>query len=320
MSGYGNLPVWLDPTAWAGRTFATPPGQDVGTIQGEVAARLSEYFSGAGLNIPVYVFPGFDLDTWWASTAIAFVVISYHGSRFGQPMTTDAMVQERVISFDVHVEARQTAWALTGPGSVYALVDAIEAALTGFRPSACRNAYFVEERFGEQGPEGRIWLYDMRLEVPTLKLKTEPAYALANLVKAQMYAAALASARQASVPGVGRQYGSWDAAPYVDPLSNVDAVDLANGQPVVSGTYSFANGTLTLPGPAPLVVAAIGATNGSKLYQEFVDWTCDGTTGVVTAVSGGAIGAEAEVQIAWAPADVVTAVYPGGDAPTYPSN
>ncbi len=320
MSGYGSLPVWLDPTAWAGRTFAPPAGQDVGTIQGEIAAQLESYFTGAGLNIPVYVFPDFDLDTWWGSAAIAFVLISYHASRFGKPMTTDAMVQERVLSFDVHVEARQTAWALTGPGSVYALVDAVEAALTGFRPTACRNAYFVEERFSEQESEGRVWLYDMRLEVPTLKLKTEPAYALANLVKAQMYAAALAAARQAAVPGVGPQYGSWDAAPYVDPLSNVDAVETANGSPVASGTYAFAGGTLTLPGPTPLVVGAIAAGNGLVLYQEFVDWTCDGATGVVTAVASGAIGADAQVQIAWAPADTVTVVSTGGTAPTYPTN
>jgi hypothetical protein len=317
---YGSLPVWLDPTAWAGRTYSQPAGQDVGTIQGEIAAQLSGYFASAGLAIPVYVFPDFDQDTWWSSTAIAFVLISYHGTRFGKPMATDAMVQERVIAFDVHVEARQTAWALSGPGSVYALVDAIEAALTGFRAGGCRNAYFVQEQFAEQDSEGRVWLYDMRLEVPTLKLKTEPAYALANLVKAQMYAAALASARQRMVVGAGPQYGSWDAAPYVDPLSNVDAVDLANGRPVVSGLYTFAGGMLTLPGPAPVVVGAVAASNGLVLYQEFVDWTSDGTTGVVTALAGGAIGASDQVHIAWAPADSVTAVSTGGDAPTFPSN
>lgn len=303
---YGSLPVWLDPTAWAGRTLSPPAGQDVGTIQGAIAAQLSGYFASAGLGIPVYVFPDFDQDTWWSSTAIAFVLISYQGTRFGKPMATDAMVQERVIGFDVHVEARQSAWALTGPGSVYALVDAIEAALTGFRAKGCRNAYFVEERFAEQDSEGRVWLYDMRLEVPTLKLKTEPSYALANLVKAQMYAAALATARQAAVPGAGPQYGSWDAAPYVDPLSNVDAVDLANGQPVVSGLYGFSDGTLALPGPMPVVVGAVSSGNGLVLYQEFVDWTFDGTTGVVTAVAGGAIGASDQVQIVWAPADQVT--------------
>ena len=285
---YGSLPVWLDPTAWAGRTYSPPAGQDVGTIQTEIAAQLSAYFASAGLGIPVYVFPDFDLDTWWAGTAIAFVLISYEDSRFGKPMSTDAMVQERVLGFDVHVEARRTAWALTGTGSVYLLIDAIEAALTGFRPTACRNAYFVQERFRHKEPDdGRIWLYDLRLEVPTLKLKTEPSYALANLVNAQAYAAAQAVAR---------------------------------GAPVVAGTYSFAGGTLTLPGPAPVVVGAVYAANGTTLFRELVDWTCDGTTGVVTAVAGGSIAADAQVQIAWAPADTITALASGGSSPTYPTN
>ncbi len=317
---YGSLPVWLDPTAWAGRTASPPAGQDVGTIQGEIAAQLSAYFASAGLGIPVYVFPDFDQDTWWSSTAIAFVLISYQGTRFGKPMATDAMVQERVIGFDVHVEARQSAWALTGPGSVYALVDAIEAALTGFRAKGCRNAYFVEERFAEQDSEGRVWLYDMRLEVPTLKLKTEPSFALANLVQAQMYVAALASAnREAAAATAPPGYpAAWDQVSDVGSLENIDT--LAEGAPVVSGLYSFGDGTVALPGPMPVVVGAVSSGNGLVLYQEFVDWTSDGTTGVVTAVAGGAIGASDQVQIAWAPANSVTAVLTGGDAPTFPSN
>jgi len=275
MSGltYGSLPVAIDPTAWAGRSFSPAEAQDVGSIQAAIAGQLSGYFGGAGLAIPVYVFPDFDLDTWWQSSAIAFVLISYQGTRFGKPMSTDAMVQERVISFDVHVEARQTAWALTGTGSVYALVDAIEAALTGFRPPSCRNAYFSEERFSEQDPEGRVWLYDMRLEVPTLKLKTEPTYALANLVEAQMYVAALA---------------------------------VAQGQPVTTANYTFSGTTLTLPGPTPLVVGAVSNATATQLFQEFVDWECDGTTGIVTALAGGAIAAGSTVEIAWAAAETLT--------------
>ncbi|MGH7077957.1 MAG: Gp37 family protein, partial [Acetobacteraceae bacterium] len=260
------------------RNFSPAEAEDVGSIQAAIAAQLEGYFGGSGLAIPVYVFPDFDLDTWWKSGAIAFVLISYQGTRLGKPMTTDAMVQERLLSFDVHVEARQTAWALTGAGSVYALIDAVEAALTGFRPPSCRNAYFAEERFSEQDPEGRVWLYDMRLEVPTLKLKTEPAYALANLVRAQMYVAAL---------------------------------KVANGQMVTSALYTFApdgqsGGTLTLPGPAPLVVGAVSNAAGAVLYREFVDWECDGATGVVTAMAAGAIGASDTVSIAWAAAETVT--------------
>lgn len=270
---YGQLPVAIDPTAWTGRNFSPAQVEDVGGIQAAIAVQLEAFLQGAGLSIPVYVFPDFDLDTWWQSGAIAFVLVSYQGTRFGKPMTTDAMVQERTLAFDLHVEARQTAWALNGTGSVYALVDAVEAALTGFRPPSCRNAYFAEERFAEQDAEGRVWLYDMRLEVPTLKLKQEPADALANLVQAQMYVAALA---------------------------------IANGAPVTTGRYAFSGGTMTLPGPYPVVVGAVSNAAATALYREFADWQCDGTTGVVTALDGGAIAPNDTVQIAWASADTVT--------------
>ena len=69
------------------------------------------------------------------------------------------------------MEARTTAWALSGAGSVYALIDAIEAALTGFPPTGCRNAYFTDERFGEQDSQGKVWLYDMTLNVVTVRLE-----------------------------------------------------------------------------------------------------------------------------------------------------
>jgi hypothetical protein len=181
---YGSLPVVIDPTAWAGRTESA--SLTVDTIQNQIAAQLTSFFAALSpvLSIPIYVFPNFDLDTWWADlTKIAFVLISYSNTTFSKPLATSSMVQERTLQFKVHVEARQTAWALSGAGSVYALIDAIEAALEGFQPQGCRNAYFTEERFNEQDSQGRVWLYDMTLNVVTLRPKLLPQYALANLIK-----------------------------------------------------------------------------------------------------------------------------------------
>jgi hypothetical protein len=93
------------------------------------------------------------------------------------------MVQERTLQFKVHVEARKTAWNLSGTGSVYALIDAIESALGGFQPTGCRHAYFTEERFSEQDPQGRVWLYDLTFNVLTVRPRLLPQYALANLQK-----------------------------------------------------------------------------------------------------------------------------------------
>jgi hypothetical protein len=180
---YGNLPVVIDPTAWGGRTFSPAESLTIDSIQSQIAEQLTAFFASASpaIDIPVYVWPDSDNDTWWASTAIAFVLISYDSTTFSKPLSTSAMLQERTLRFRLHVEARQTAWALTGPGSVYALIDAIEAALSGFQANGCRNAYFSEERFSEEDPQGRVWLHDLTLNVITMRPKLLPQYALAAL-------------------------------------------------------------------------------------------------------------------------------------------
>jgi hypothetical protein len=181
---YGALPVQMDPTAWGGRTNTPPASLTVDSIQNQIAAQLAAFFASGLLAIPVYIYPAFDLDTWWASSAIAFVLISYSNTGLSKPLATSSMVQERTLQFKVHVEARKTAWNLSGAGSVYALIDAIESALGGFQPTGCRHAYFTEERFSEQDPQGRVWLYDLTFNVLTIRPRLLPSYALANLQQA----------------------------------------------------------------------------------------------------------------------------------------
>jgi hypothetical protein len=181
---YGALPVQIDPTAWGGRTNTPPASLTVDSIQNQIAAQLVAFFASGSLAIPVYIYPAFDLDTWWASSAIAFVLISYSNTGLSKPLATSSMVQERTLQFKVHVEARKTAWNLSGAGSVYALIDAIESALGGFQPTGCRHAYFTEERFSEQDPQGRVWLYDLTFNVLTIRPRLLPSYALANLQQA----------------------------------------------------------------------------------------------------------------------------------------
>ena len=181
---YGALPVQIDPTAWGGRTNTPPASLTVDSIQNQIAAQLVAFFASGSLAIPVYIYPAFDLDTWWASSAIAFVLISYSNTGLSKPLATSSMVQERTLQFKIHVEARKTAWNLSGAGSVYALIDAIESALGGFQPTGCRHAYFTEERFSEQDPQGRVWLYDLTFNVLTVRPRLLPSYALANLQQA----------------------------------------------------------------------------------------------------------------------------------------
>jgi len=176
---YGQLPVDIDPTAWFGRTYTPPIGLDISTIQNAISGQLVSFLQP--LNIPSYIFPQFDLDTWWKSQAIAFTLIAYRDTAFSKPLDTSTMVQERTLGFSIIVAGRTVSWELAGPGSMYALIDAIEASLTGFRPSGCRNGYFEQERFLEQDPTGRVWLYEMQYKIVTIRPKLLPEYALANL-------------------------------------------------------------------------------------------------------------------------------------------
>jgi hypothetical protein len=184
---YGALPTVIDPTAWGGRTITPPNGSlSIDSIQNQIAAQLTNFFANVAspaLAIPIYIWPDFDLDTWWASSAIAFVLISYRNTNLSKPVSTSAMLQERTLQFTIHVEARTVAWALSGTGSVYALIEQIEEALTGFPPVGCRNSYFTDGKFSEQGPQGEVWLYDMTYNVVTMRTKLLPQYTLAPLVQ-----------------------------------------------------------------------------------------------------------------------------------------
>lgn len=180
---YGDLPVVIDPTAWAGRTYTPPNSLTIDTIQNAIASAMTAAFVSARLAIPVYVWPNYDLDTWWESDAIAFVLISYKSTGYSKPLDTSAMLQERTLRFRMHVEARTAAWPLTGAGSVYALIDAIEAYLTGQQYPGCRKSYFTDEEFSEQDPQGRVWLYDMTYNVITMRVLQPTVYGLVNLAQ-----------------------------------------------------------------------------------------------------------------------------------------
>lgn len=180
---YGNLPVEIDPTAWFGRTFSPPVPLDISSIQEQISEQLNSFFQKGGIPIQSYIWPNQDLDTFWNGPNPAYILISYEATRLGKPLDTNTMLQERTLEFSIIILARQISWARAGTGSVFLLIDSVEAALSGFRPAGCRNGYFTEERFSERDPEGGIWLYVMTYEVTTMRPKLLPEYVLANLQK-----------------------------------------------------------------------------------------------------------------------------------------
>jgi hypothetical protein len=63
-------------------------------------------------------------------------------------------------------------------------------------------------------------------------------------------------------------------------------------------------------------------TNASSgaAYTAGVDYTLDALNGIITRLASGTIPANATVNVAFSYADVVTAIFPGGNAPTAPTN
>ncbi len=272
---YGSLPVEIDPVAWFGRRYTPPSPMDVGAIQDQIAGQLRSFLAKANLaSIGVYEFPNYDLDKWWASKSIAFLLVAYSSTRLGQPINSTAMLQERTIEFEIHILARTTAWALLGPGSVFALNDAVEAALTGFRPTGCRNAYFTDERYTQQDPEGKVWDYRMTLNVVTLRPQQAPEMLLANLKQITDLVSTFAGA--------------------------------------VTATMTIAqDGTLTLP-PNTIVVSVMApateAAPGGVPARLDRDYNFAAVVGTFSIVPSGILAPDMTVQITTAPVlDTVTA-------------
>jgi hypothetical protein len=212
----------------------------------QVTTQLTTYLASVGLsNIAIYDWPNYDLDTWWASGAPAFALIAYTGTTLSKPVDTNTMLQERTIEYAIFLLARQTDWGqVTGVGGPYLAVQAIETALTGFRPNGCRNSYFSQERFSEQDPEGRVWLYRMDYKVITMLVKLAPVYDLALLKQLNF----LVADTSVGVPNTIK--------------------------------YTVANSTVTLP--VNSVVSTVKNVATNLVYQVGQDYLVDSLTGVVT--------------------------------------
>ena len=266
--GTGKLPVSVDPTAWFGRTFTPDSPLDVGTVMTEVVTKVTSYFATDSFlsTLSVYQFPDYDLDTWWSGGTPAFVLVAYVGTSYSKPLDTSAMWQERTIDFDIFVIARQVSWATFNGSGPFYIVDMLERGLTGYRPTGCRNAYFTDERFTEQDPEGRVWLYRMKYNVITMRAKLANTPNLANMTQLTALVASLGDQTTAS--------------------------------------YVVTNGVLTLPTDT-VVVSVVNATTGVT-YQLGIDYNLDSITGALTTIASGSLGNGVTVNVTTAATETYT--------------
>lgn len=265
-----SLPLLADPTAWAGRSYATPLSLDLATLQTTIVSTLVTTF--AGTPIGAFGFPQQPDDSWWGLGNIGYVLVAYKRAEYGEPLATSAMLQERRADFEIKVIARQVAWAdFTSSGVFQALLQVVKSSLTGLSIPGWRNAYFTSEEFAEQDPQGRIWDYSMRYRVVTMELKQEPSLALATL-KEILYL----------------ERGGLTTTP------------------AEATAYTFdTDGTISLPNGNVFDVIVSNVTTGAP-YVLATDYSIETAVGVITALSGGQLGPNVTVNIAYSYGEIVT--------------
>jgi Gp37 protein len=267
--GDGTMPVTVDPVYWYGRKNDPVESLDGGDIFLAISNQLRKTLDAYGFeDIAVYDFPNYDLDTWWAGPTPAFVLVAFTGISYGPILSTSLMVQERTIEFAIFLLARQTSWAVfTGPESPYAIIEAIELSLLGFRPPGCRNIAFSDSRYTEQDPEGRIWLYKIQIRVRTMRPMQLPDYRLMN-------------------------------------ASSITTL-VGNPQPPITNVYTVVEGLINLPINSMLLGVIDNVSKA--VYHPGQDFLYVTPTGVLSAVPDGKLVEGTVVQITYTPVvDVIT--------------
>ncbi|MDE2100860.1 MAG: hypothetical protein KGL39_26675 [Patescibacteria group bacterium] len=271
-----KVPFIVDPTNWGGQTYSPPLGIDIATLQNAIVVQLQSGF--VDTPIQVFGYPDLPKDSWWNQKGrIGYVLVSYDSTEYSKPLATSAMFQEQYVNMDVLIMARQISWAdFTSSGVYQAMRQIIKLSLTGFRVPGFRNLYFTGEHFRERDPQGRLWVYAMRLRCVTLELKNIPDVS-----------SLLGKARQIIFMETGGQ------TPTVVPAS----------------AYTFVESIIQLP---QINLSNVIVTNQSTgaAYIEGTDFTVQPAQGTITALSGGALSNGGTVNVAYTYSEVVGAPVP----------
>lgn len=94
------------------------------------------------------------------------VLVAYKESQFTPPQGMGLVTQGRTLQFEVQLRTK----GLRSHQGAYAYLDAIRAALTGFRPGATGVLYPVSEQF--VGAEEFVWTYAQVYSCEALHLET----------------------------------------------------------------------------------------------------------------------------------------------------
>jgi hypothetical protein len=208
---------------------------------------------------------------------IGAALVRYDGADYGPLRDTWAIVQERVLRFEVAILVRDLGWSYggeqggTSPGG-YALLESVRGALTGFRVLGYGKIYPVHERFLERDKQGGVWIYTITFALKTMAVE----------------------------PSVTQDY----------PLFILGVAQEEAGITTVSvapAPFSFnAAGEVQLPNGNIRALEILNPSTGA-LYSATVDYTANTVTGLISANSGGSLAPGAPVTIGYSFAETVLA-------------
>lgn len=114
-------------------------------------------------------------ETYEPTHAIGALLVRYSEADYGDTKDTSLVVQER----DMQFEVTMAMWSLRGKqGGIYAYMEAVRIALTGFFPPNCIiklrpvNEGFVGRGAGLKSKTRRLWQYQITFRTQTMNVET----------------------------------------------------------------------------------------------------------------------------------------------------
>lgn len=267
-------------TPWSGQTFAPPTPLDITTLENAIVTQLQSQIDA----IEVAHFPD-KPESYRLVHRVGAALVRYQGAKYGGMFDITAVVQKRLLEFEITLMMRDLGWSYggepggTSPGA-YAMLEAVRAALTGFQIPGCTKMYPVKERFVERDRQGGVWVYAISFELATAAVEPSTANNFPLFVK-----------------GVVQEQGGLTTTT------------------VAPAPYTFNSaGQIQLPhGNVSSVEVSNPATG--NVYADGPDYTVDPVNGIITIAASGALTSGATVDVAYSYAETTTASANAGIAP-----
>jgi len=277
--------------SWTGTTYSPAVAHDLNTIEQAVVAQLA---ANMPTGVIVEAYPN-DPTKYRKRGAAGVVLVRFESDAYGRPVSTGQITQEDTQHWEICVLARNLGWKYggepdpLGPGlplqniGAYALLDLVRAAMLGFRPVGFKKAFALGRSFHTY--EEGWWFYIARFAMPTAVVE------------------------------------NW--SPLNTPLF-VQGTFMETGAittlAVPTAEYTFNGSNQIALGQPNVSAITVSNISTGAVYMAGVDYSVSTVSGVITALTGGAITAGQTVNVAFSYSEIVTAIQSGGSTPTAPTN